>query len=42
MAGDSDSEDANNNLELNLCELLGIDVEAIALRIAMGEDEEEE
>jgi len=27
---------------LNLCELLGIDVEAIALRIAMGEEDEQE
>ena len=29
-------------MELNLCELLNIDVEAIALRIAMGLDEEDE
>jgi len=29
-------------MELNLCELLNIDVEAIALRIAMGLDEDDE
>ena len=29
-------------MELNLCELLGIDVEGIAKRIAMGLDDEEE
>ena len=29
-------------MELNLCELLNIDVEAIALRIAMGHDDEDE
>ena len=40
--GESDSDDANNNVELNLCELLGIDVEAIAIRIAMGLDEDED
>ena len=32
-------EELDQNVELNLCELLGIDVEGIALRLAM-EDEE--
>lgn len=39
---DSELEDKGQNMELNLCELLNIDVEAIALRIAMGLDEDED
>jgi hypothetical protein len=35
-----DEEEAG--LEVNLCELLGINVEAIAIRLAMGEDVDEE
>lgn len=33
-----DIDTSNNGLETNLCELLGIDVEAIAMRIAMGHE----
>lgn len=32
-------EEENDNMEVNLCQLLGINVDAIALRIAMGLDE---
>lgn len=31
-------DDAGPNVDVNLCELLNIDVDKIALRIAMGED----
>lgn len=34
--------DMGGNVELNLCELLGIDVEGIAYKLAMSEESEEE
>jgi hypothetical protein len=33
-------EKENDGLEINLCEMLGIDIEAIAKRIAMGIDDD--
>lgn len=40
---ESDLEDAQGgNMELNLCTLLNIDVEAIAYRIALGLDDDDE
>ena len=39
----NETELANGaNVELNLCELLGIDVEGIAYKLAMSEDDAEE
>ena len=39
---ETESDDKMESLELNLCEMLGIDVEAIAKRIAMGIDTDSE
>ena len=40
---ESDFDDQiGNNIDLNLCTLLNIDVEAIAYRIAMGLDDDED